>query len=146
MRIHVLSTAIAAFLLTTWLVLAASDPNPQDALAYAQKALEINPESARARRGVEWALSRVKQTEAGSVLVERSAALNLSEGRNDAFASLPKRVYRGTIPAPQLKINGQNWLYPTLLIGAGCMLVGLIALFALTSPALASIVSSVSWP
>ena len=26
-----------------WLVLAASDPNPHEALAYAQKALEINP-------------------------------------------------------------------------------------------------------
>ncbi len=34
-----------------WLVLAASDPNPEDALAYAQKALEVNPESMRARRG-----------------------------------------------------------------------------------------------
>ena len=33
-----------------WLILAASDPNPQDALAYAQKALQLNPHSTRAHR------------------------------------------------------------------------------------------------
>ena len=32
-----------------WLVLTASDPDPQEALAYAQKALELNPQSTRAR-------------------------------------------------------------------------------------------------
>ena len=35
-----------------WLVLTASDPNPEDALAYAQQALEINPSSERARKAV----------------------------------------------------------------------------------------------
>src|SRR5919106_3809911 len=33
-----------------WLVLAASDQNPEDALAYARKALELNSQSTRARR------------------------------------------------------------------------------------------------
>lgn len=45
-----------------WLVLAASDPNPRDALAYAKKALEINPQSTRARQGVEWASRRLNQS------------------------------------------------------------------------------------
>ena len=129
-----------------WLVLTASDPNPQNALAYAHKALEINPESARARRGVEWALTRVKQTQARSVLVGQSTTLSSSAGEKDAVASLPKRIHRGTNPSPQLKINGRNWLYSVLLIGAGCLIVGLVGLFALTSPALASIVSNVSAP
>ena len=35
-----------------WLVLTAADSNPEDALAYAQKALELNPASVRARKGV----------------------------------------------------------------------------------------------
>jgi len=124
-----------------WLVLAASDPNPQDALAYARKALEIKPESVRARKGVEWASRWLKQTQAGNARV-----VTEERGRNGAAASHPKRVYREAIPYPQLKINGQNWLFPFLLIGAGCLVVGFAALFALTSPALASIVSNISAP
>ncbi|HSB00026.1 MAG TPA: hypothetical protein VLE49_05200, partial [Anaerolineales bacterium] len=42
-----------------WLVLAASDPDPRGALAYAQKALKVNPASSRARRGVEWAQAQL---------------------------------------------------------------------------------------
>ena len=46
-----------------WLILAASDPDPTEALAYAKKALELNPESARAqqRRGMGH-----RETETGS--------------------------------------------------------------------------------
>ncbi len=129
-----------------WLVLTASDPNPQDALAYARKALDINPESMRARRGLEWALTRVKQTPARNVLVEQSTTLSLPVGQKDAIASLPKRVDRGITSASTLKINRRNWLYPALLTGTGCLIVGLVGLFALTSPALASIVNNVSAP
>ena len=50
-----------------WLVLTAADSNPEDALAYAQKALELNPSSVRARKGVEWAMGRLKQAQAGNV-------------------------------------------------------------------------------
>src|SRR6266536_5613352 len=46
-----------------WLILAASDPDPQEALAYAQKALEIHPSSTRAQRGVEWAQDQWKKTQ-----------------------------------------------------------------------------------
>src|SRR5512145_629125 len=46
-----------------WLVLTASDPDPQDALAYARKALQINPHSTRAQRAVEWATDRLRQVE-----------------------------------------------------------------------------------
>jgi lipoprotein-anchoring transpeptidase ErfK/SrfK len=125
-----------------WLVLAASDPNPQEALAYAQKALAFKPESARARRGVEWASNRLKQTQASQARVATEGS-----SRSDALTSLPKkRAYQTAVAIPQLKPKGANWLYPALLIGAGCVAVSLVALFALTSPALASIVSSVSAP
>src|SRR5688572_9545501 len=114
-----------------WLVLAASDPNPQEALAYARKALELKPASTRARKAVEWALGRLKQAQAST----------------ETVTGLTKeRAYETAIPFPELKSKRINWLYPALLIGAGCMVVGLIALFVLTSPALASIVNSISEP
>ena len=125
-----------------WLVLAASDSDPRKALAYVQKAREINPESTRARRGVEWALGQLKQMQA-----ENADVATIEESsRNDAITSLPKRVYREAIPYPQLKITRQYWLYPALLIGAGCIAVGFAAFFTLTSPRLASIVSNISAP
>ena len=127
-------------------MLTASEPNPQQAVAYARKALEIRPESVRARRGLEWALAWAKQIETGNVLVRQSTAVSLAMDRKDISASLPKRVSPGTIPTPQSKINRGNWLYVVLLIGAGCLVIGFAAFFAWTSPALASIVSSISPP
>jgi lipoprotein-anchoring transpeptidase ErfK/SrfK len=50
------------------------------------------------------------------------------------------------VALPQLTSNGRNWLLPAVLTGAAFMFLGFIALFALASPALASIVSSVSAP
>jgi lipoprotein-anchoring transpeptidase ErfK/SrfK len=125
-----------------WLVLAASDPNPQDALAYARKALALKPESMRARKGVEWASGRLEQAGASNA----SVAITGSPRNEDVAKIEEKHAYQTAIPFPELKSKGINWLYPALLIGAGCMLVGLIALFALASPALASIVRSVSAP
>jgi lipoprotein-anchoring transpeptidase ErfK/SrfK len=124
-----------------WLVLAASDPNPQEALAYARKALELNPESTRARKGVEWASSRLGQSQ---VHPEQART---SENVSVAATGLPtKHAYQAAIPFPALQAKGINWLYPVLLTAAGCMLVGLIALFALTRPAIVSIVSSIGAP
>lgn len=120
-----------------WLVLAASDPNPHDALAYAQKALELKPESRRARKGVEWALGQL----------DKARVATEGSGQNETVIPLPKQhAYQTAISFPQLKSNRINWLYPILLIGAGCIVIGLVAVFALTSPAFASIVSSVSAP
>lgn len=132
----------------TWLVLAASEPNPRDALAYAQKALEINPESRRARQGVEWASRQLKQVRVNPEPSRRAESARIAIeriSRNDTITSLPKRVYREAIPYPQLKITRQYWLY-ALLIGAGCIVVGFAAFFVLTSPRLASIVSNISAP
>ena len=129
-----------------WLILAAADPNAQDALGYARKALEVNPTSTRARRGLEWAVARVNQANVGNALVEKSTNASFSIGRKDALATLTQPISRGTIPSSQSKINKRNWLYPTILIGAGCLMVGLVGFFALTSPVLASILSSVSAP
>src|SRR5512139_647987 len=56
-----------------WLILTASDPNPEDALAYAQQALEINPSSERALRAVEWAIARLKQAQTAPAVAAAGA-------------------------------------------------------------------------
>ena len=126
-----------------WLVLAASDPDPQEALAYARKALEINPQSTRARRGVEWASVRLNQTSPSQDRIQPTIVPNQVE----AAASLPKKhAYQTAVAMPALQSQGRNWLLPALLIGAGCLAVGFFALLALTSPAMASIVTRFSAP
>ena len=128
-----------------WLILAASDPDPKEALAYAHKALKLNSQSARARRGVEWAFGRLKQVEAPKDHGPVSPKVMPSPA--DAVTSLPKKqTYQTAVALPQLKSNGRNWLLPALLTGMGFVLVGFILFFALTRPAFASIVSSVSAP
>jgi lipoprotein-anchoring transpeptidase ErfK/SrfK len=118
-----------------WLVLAASDPDPQDALEYAQKALELNPDSARAHRAVQWASSRLKPA---------AGAEGYSE---EASATVPQmHAYQTAVALPQLNSERPNWLLPALLAGMACILVGFIAFFALTNPVLASFVSSVGAP
>ena len=124
-----------------WLILAASDPNPRDALAYAQKALEINPQSRRARRGVEWASNRLKPVQNENVLIKIE-----ENNQNDRNKERPNRVYREVISLTLLETNGQNWLYPALLIGLGSIVVGFAAFFTFASPAVATIVSNISAP
>jgi lipoprotein-anchoring transpeptidase ErfK/SrfK len=124
-----------------WLVLAASDPNPQDALAYARKALEINPQSTRARRGIEWASGRLNQTSPSQDRTQPTIVPNQVE----TATSLPKKhAYQTAVAMPALKRQGRNWLLPGLLVGAGFLAIGFFALVALTSPVVASLVSSFS--
>ena len=122
-----------------WLVLTASDPDPQDALAYAKKALELSPQSTRARRAVEWASDRLKQVEA---LKELSPVSPLPR-RAEAPVTQEQRAYQTAVAMPALKTQGRNWLLPAILIGAGVLFIGFLVLFAVTSPALASIVSGI---
>jgi lipoprotein-anchoring transpeptidase ErfK/SrfK len=126
-----------------WLILAASDPNPREALAYAQKALKINPQSTRAQRGVEWASGRLKQAE----VLQAQTQPRIVPNPVESVSSLPgKRAYQTAIAMPALQRQGTNWLLPALLIIAGLMVVGFFAFIALTSPMLASVVSRVSAP
>jgi lipoprotein-anchoring transpeptidase ErfK/SrfK len=126
-----------------WLVLAASAPNPRDALAYAQRALKINPQSTRAQRGVEWASQQLRQ--AGNLQAQTQPKIVPNPA--GAASSLPnKRAYQTAIAMPALQRQGRNWLLPILLILAGLMVVSFFAFIVLTSPMLASLVSRVSAP
>ena len=88
-----------------WLVLAASDSDPQDALAYAQKALEINAASTRARQAVEWASRRLNPAK-----VQAAAAVPEVIGQSAVVVPEPqKRVYREAIASPQLISTKRAW-------------------------------------
>ena len=53
-----------------WLLLAAV-ASPEASLAYLNKALEINPESERARQGMHWAIQRIRAQPASRVKRQR---------------------------------------------------------------------------
>jgi len=114
-----------------WLILAASDSNPKDSLAYARKALEVNPESMRARRGVEWALGRYQQAQAG----------------NEASAIPLPRAQVPVSPVKSAPIKTRSprriWLYVGLLGLLTCAVIGVAAWSAVTNPAFASILPQI---
>src|SRR5688572_692510 len=125
-----------------WLVLAASDANPQDALAYAQKALEINAASTRARQAVEWASRRLRPAK-----VQVAAAVAEGIGQSAVVAPEPqKRVYREAIASPQLISTKRAWPYAVGAVALACAVFAFAAYSAVTHPALASIVKNVSAP
>ena len=125
---------LAADMEDVWLILAASDPNPQDALAYAQKALEINPSSTRAQRAVEWTQTQLKQ----------------ARFQRDQFV-IPQKIelIRESPPAPQpaAKPGNRNLIYAASFLGLlVCAVMAIAAYSAVTHPAFASILNSKAAP
>jgi lipoprotein-anchoring transpeptidase ErfK/SrfK len=113
-----------------WLILAASDPNPQNALAHARKAQQIDPHSGRAQRAVEWASRRLHGTATPAVAAQTVPP------------PVQKHAYQTAVAMPALKPQGRNWLFPVLLAGAACMLLALFAGFALIGPATATFINT----
>lgn len=87
-----------------WLVLTAADSNPEDALAYAQKALELNPASVRARKGVEWAMGKLKQAQLSPEPLSSAGAQNVGASRSasvyDEKPTAPPPPIKRTTPKP----------------------------------------------
>jgi lipoprotein-anchoring transpeptidase ErfK/SrfK len=115
-----------------WLVLTASDPNPEDALAYAQQALEIDPSSERALHAVEWAIARLKQAQKAP---ETAAA-------GVVVAAVPVATDHQKLEETKKSVN-RTWIY----VGAALVLIlCLVAAFAVyqgvTSPTVTSILSN----
>jgi len=114
-----------------WLILAASDPDPQEALAYAQKALEINPSSTRAQRGVEWAQDQLRKTQ-----VTHEAAVSFAR-----IVPIPE--------TPQFKptSGNRNLIYAASFFGLLiCAVLAFAAYSAVTHLAFASILNHVAVP
>ena len=126
-----------------WLVLAASEPNPEDALAYAEKAVQLNPQSTRAHKGVEWAEGRLKQAQAGrTTRVEPVAAARLPKAQTEAIARPIKRESKKNNPPVEVKPNRRVWMVGATFGLLACIVFVFTAWSAITSPAFASILNS----
>ena len=106
-----------------WLVLTAADSNPEDALAYAQKALELNPSSVRARKGVEWAMGKLKQAQLSPEPIPSLVTPNVSASRTasvyDDTPAIPpiKRATQKSPPAAEKKSGNRNILFIAIAVG-----------------------------
>ena len=117
-----------------WLILAAV-ANPKTSVAFIERALRINPESPRARKGMQWALKRLQEVPPGS-----GGKVPSAQKEAEATTQQVKAVKRS---APQKKPRRVP-IYPVLLLALGCIVVLAAAWTASTSPALASILSGTS--
>ena len=124
-----------------WLILAASDPNPADALAYAMKAREINPQSTRARKGVDWAEGRLNQARAG--VDDRREGRNESPKPHVEPIPVPVKIsLRSEVPQVELKSNPRVWWYGSTIGLLICIVFAFAAWSAASNPALADLVDS----
>ena len=123
-----------------WLVLTVSEPNPEDSLAYAQQALEINPSSERALKAVEWAIARLKQAQAGAGTGSTAEAVAAG-----ATAAPVAPVAQETTGEPK-KSNAALWIFAAALIALLlCVAVVYLAYTGLTKqPTFSNIIHSVS--
>lgn len=116
-----------------WLILAASDENPDDALAYAKKALELAPDSPRARKAVEWAEGKARQAHPSHERVE-------APSKPAPRAGIPVvHEARAERKSPEPKRNNRLILYAGALGLLACVVFVFAAWMALSSPAFASV-------
>ena len=118
-----------------WLVLAAAEPDPQDALAYARKALELNPDSARAHKAVQWASGRVNQAPAGKEAVSPPPA----RIQSDSASSIPRPIPAEKTPQAKPKPTSRRWLFVSALGLLVCAVFAVAAWTAFTNPVFASV-------
>jgi lipoprotein-anchoring transpeptidase ErfK/SrfK len=107
-----------------WLILAAI-VGPRESLMYIRKALELNPNSPRAKKGMEWAMRKLEETPTARVSPGAQGGALSEDGKN------PKK---------------RSSILPFLLIAMGCAVFIFAAWSAVTSPVLASILNMTSTP
>jgi lipoprotein-anchoring transpeptidase ErfK/SrfK len=119
-----------------WLILAAV-ASPKASVAFIERALQLNPESPRARKGMQWALKRLQEVPPETTLeqtVEQKKTLETTKQVKAIKRSTPTKKDRRAL------------LYPGLLLVLGCMVLLLAAWTASTSPVLASLLVGTSQP
>ena len=126
---------LAPHLEDPWLILAAV-ASPRASVSFIQRALQINPDSPRARKGMQWALKRLQEVPPGNgrkVLSEQEKLEDTKQVKTAKRSAVPKKATRTPV-------------FPILIFALGCLAVMIAAWTASTSPALASILSGVSQP
>ena len=116
------ATKLAPELEDPWLILA-SVSSPKASVAFIERALQINPDSPRAQKGMRWALNRLRKVPAA----QRNAIVG-KQGNSAKRRVAPKKV--GRTPA-----------YLILLLAFGCIVVIAVAWTASISPVMASILN-----
>lgn len=109
-----------------WLILAACT-SPRLSLVYLRKALALNPNSARARQGLQWAIERIQAEEASRpVAAARQSELALAapQARISPVASTVKPAPARALIHP--RPSNLPWLLVLVFLGA-CLLIGLVA-------------------
>ena len=130
-----------------WLVLTAADSNPEDALAYAQKALELNPGSMRARKGVEWAMGKLKQAQVSPEPIPSFGVQDVSASRTasvyDQAPAAPVKRTAQKSPPVEKKSGNRNLMFVALALGAIiCIALGIAAWWAYNNQVFASFLSA----
>lgn len=137
-----------------WLILAASDPNPEDALAYARKAREVNPQSTRAQKAVAWAegvvlsaRQKISKEAQDQARAGREAVAPRSQVDTPAApVQHLQRPLKTEIPPAAPKSNRRIWFYGSTIGLLICIVFAFAAWSAAASPAFADLVDSAPAP
>jgi lipoprotein-anchoring transpeptidase ErfK/SrfK len=125
-----------------WLILAAV-ASPRASVSFIQRALQINPDSPRARKGMQWALQRLQEEPGAQTKPVATAQVQGS------IRSVPKGTTsssRSVARSASPKKTSRRPIFPILLLMLGCIAVIFAAWTASTTPALASILNGASQP
>ena len=144
------AASLAPQLEDPWLILAAI-ASPHASVEYIQKAQQINPNSPRARRGMEWAMQRLRLDSEQRAISPGAQDTSPSEPASNPVRRLPAAAPAAPAPAApapsrpaaQPKPRGK---VPILLIGIGLLVCMLAGVSAVLSPALASFLHRPSAP
>ena len=117
-----------------WLVMAAVATSPRESMEYIRKALAANPDSPRAKKGMEWAMQRLGETSQAGV----------SPQKQEQATVTPDAEPKVTAKVDSVKNPKKRNLLPILLILVGCAVFLFAAWSAVRSPVLASILNMVS--
>jgi lipoprotein-anchoring transpeptidase ErfK/SrfK len=120
---------LAPHLEDPWLVLAAV-AGPSQGLEYIQRALQLNPESLRARRGLQWILQNLQTPDGQLSDTQKTRAVALSSTQQTPRASRTQAVTRAR--------RGPRLFVPIALLVLGCMILAFAGWTAMTSPVVAS--------
>jgi lipoprotein-anchoring transpeptidase ErfK/SrfK len=127
---------LAPHLEDPWLILA-SVASPKASVAFIERALQVNPESPRARKGMQWALKRLQE-----VPPEKALEQTVEQKKTAEATKQVKAVKRNA----SAKKSRWGMLFPGLLLILGCMVLLLAAWTASASPVLASLLVGTSQP
>jgi len=112
-----------------WLILA-TIASPRESMEYIRKALEVNPNSPRAKQGMAWAMQRLDKIS--------------PKGTDNSMNQ--KQVQGAARSEGRKKPRRRSFLFPVFLMVMGCAVFLFAAWSAVTSPALASILNIASAP